>query len=171
MEQKLKYIIIVLPFSIISHFQSFCHVLSAMFSFFIALRWVVYGISTNRHVNRFRICVSQMTMGHLPVDVVIIRSFPHSWRITMFETKIILQVPHLEQELLALHEHHSSSDFLWGSCCSIFSFQCSALYITGCPIVFFLLAIVFCFLQFIASDYPFGIFRLLFSWRKVKCYR
>jgi hypothetical protein len=25
MEQKLKYIIIVLPFSIITHFQSFCH--------------------------------------------------------------------------------------------------------------------------------------------------
>jgi hypothetical protein len=37
----------------------------AVFSFFIALRWVFYCISTNRHVNRFRICVSQMTTGHL----------------------------------------------------------------------------------------------------------
>ena len=137
MEQKLKYIIIILPFSIIAHFQSFCHVLSAMFSFIIALRWVVYGISTNRHVNRFRIFVSQMTTGHLPLVVVIIRSFPHSWRITMFVTRIALQVPHLEQELLALHEHLSSSDLLWGSCCSILSFLCSVLYITGCPIIFF----------------------------------
>ena len=56
-----------------------CH-----FSLFIALRWVFYGISTNRHVNRFRIFVSQMTTGHLSLVVVIIRSFPHFWRITMF---------------------------------------------------------------------------------------
>ena len=51
--------------------------------------------------------------------------------------------------------------FEWGSCCSIFSFLCSVLYIIVRHFVVFLLIIVLSvFLQFTASDYPFDIFKL-----------
>jgi len=38
--------------------------------------------------------------------------------------------------------HEFTLGFQWGSCCSIFSFLCSVLYIVVCPFVLFVLAIV-----------------------------
>ena len=52
-----------------------------------------------------------------------------------------------------------NSQILWGSCCLIFSFLCSVLYFIVCPFVVFLVAIVLSVLRFMASDYPFGIFK------------
>ena len=50
----------------------------------------------------------------LPFVVIMIRSCPHSWLITMFVTRVTRLIPHLEQELLTLPEHlKSSSVFSW----------------------------------------------------------
>ena len=64
----------------------------------------------------------------------------------------------MEQELLTLPEHLSSSRFLWGSC---FNFLCSILQITVCTlIVLFLLHIELSAIRITAFDYPFGILKL-----------
>jgi hypothetical protein len=64
-----------------------------------------------------------------------------------------------KQELLALPEHLRSSGFNRGSCCSIFCFMCNVLYFVVCLFVFFHLVIVMS--RFTATNYPFGIFKLL----------
>ena len=56
-----------------------------------------------------------------------------------------------------------NSRILWDSCCLIFSFLCSVLYFIVCPFVVFLVVIVLSVLRFTASDYPFGIFKLLYA--------
>ena len=60
----------------------------------------------------WKISVSQMTMDIVPLVVNTSRSFPHSWHITGFVTRLT-HVPLVEQELLALPEHRSS-EFLVG---------------------------------------------------------
>jgi len=67
----------------------------------------------------------------------------------------------MEQELLTIPEHLSSLPFLWGSCCSIFSFLCSVLRTIVWPFVLFILDIVLFVLRFTASDYLLGILKLL----------
>ena len=46
------------------------------------------------------------------VVVIKIRSFPHSWLITGFLTRVTRWVPHVKQELPTLPEHLSSPRFL-----------------------------------------------------------
>jgi hypothetical protein len=53
-----------------------------------------------------------------------------------------------------------TTSFKRGSCCSIFSFLCSVLLTIVCLFLFFLFAVVFSVLQFMASDNRFGIFKL-----------
>ena len=62
-------------------------------------------------------------------------------------------------------EHLSSSPVLrGGSRFLIFSFMCNSLQIIACPFILFLLAIVLSvLLRFTASDYPFGIYKLLLA--------
>ena len=55
---------------------------------------------------------------------------------------------------------YATLDFQWGSCCSIFSFVCSVSQILICSFVVF-----YVLLQFTASDYTFGIFKL-FLWQQ-----
>lgn len=54
------------------------------------------------------------TNDHLYVQLVVIssRSFPHSWLITGFETRVARRVPIVEQELSTLSEYLSSPHFL-----------------------------------------------------------
>jgi len=66
----------------------------------------------------------------------------------------------MKQELLTIPEHLSSLPFLWGSCCSIFSFLCSVLWTIAWPFVLFILDIVLFVLRFTVSDYLFGILDL-----------
>ena len=55
--------------------------------------------------------------------------------------------------------------FNWGSCCSIFSFLCSVLWIVVCG--FFLLVIVLSALLWVTdSDYPFVILKLFFQYKQ-----
>ena len=52
------------------------------------------------------------------------RSFPHSWLITWFATRLTLPVSLVKQELPTFPEHLSSPTFWWSSRYSIFSFIC-----------------------------------------------
>ena len=79
-----------------------------------------------------------------------IHSFPHSWLITGFVTKVTLQVPLVEQELLTLLELVA---FSW------VRFAGSLLFcVMFCRSLFVLLTIVSCVVWFADSDYPFDIF-------------
>ena len=96
------------------------------------------------------------------------RSFPRSWLITGFATRLTRWVPLVEKELHTLPEHMSSSfSILRGSCYSIFSFIfmfCRSLF---CSLVLFLSAILLSVLLRLAdSDYPFGIFKLFLDHEK-----
>jgi len=55
----------------------------------------------------WNICVTN-DHGYVPLVVITFRSFPHSWLIAGFVTRLIRRVPHVEQELLTLPEHLSS---------------------------------------------------------------
>jgi hypothetical protein len=89
--------------------------------------------------------VNQTVPKIIAISVHTVNRFP-----LRFVAIVTWQMPHVEQELLSLPEHLSSSLVLVGLCCSIF--QCSVLLI----IVPFLLTIVLSVLWFTTSDYPFG---------------
>jgi hypothetical protein len=62
---------------------------------------------------------------YVPLVLNTFRSFPHSWLITRFVTRVTWRVSLVEQELLTLVEHLSSPPvFSEISCYSIFSFMC-----------------------------------------------
>ena len=64
-------------------------------------------------VDHYGICVTN-DHGYVPIVVNTSRSLPHSWLITRFVTRIKRQVPLVEQELLSLPEHMSSSPVFSG---------------------------------------------------------
>jgi hypothetical protein len=90
------------------------------------------------------------------------RSFPHSWYITGFVTRLARRVPLVEQELLTSSEHLRSPPVFSGvrvtrSLVLYVCFVDSCL--SFCP---FSLVIVLSVLRYTDSDYPFGIFKLFF---------
>ena len=116
-------------------------------------------------------------------------SFPHSWLITGFVTRVILRVPLVMQELLTLCGVRFArslvlcvmfcrslfvlfSFFVWSLCC-LFFFDLRNLITTlvssNSSCSFFLFAIVFPVLLFTESDYPFGIFKLLLFYCLICC--
>ena len=116
----------------------------------------LYVLESRRHT--WQICVTN-DHGYVPLVVNISRSFPHSWLITGFVTRLTRRVPLVEQELLTLPEHMSSPPIF------------SAVHVTRSLVficmfcrslfVLFLLAIVlFVLLRYTDSDYLFGIFKL-----------
>ena len=64
-------------------------------------------------VDRYGISVSQMTI-YVPLVINISRSFPHSWHITGFVSRLTRRVPLVEQELLTLPVHLSSPPIFSG---------------------------------------------------------
>jgi hypothetical protein len=75
----------------------------------------------------------------------------------------VARVTHVEQDLLTITEHTSSSPILVGSCfCVVF---CKSLFVL---FFFFHLVNILSLLRFTASDYPFGIFKP-FLWKHVVC--
>jgi hypothetical protein len=105
----------------------------------------------------WNICVTN-DHGYFPLVVNTFRSFPHSRLITGFVTRLTRQVPLVEQELLTLQEHLSSSPDFSGVRVTQYLY---VLWIIVCPFVFFLLAIVLAvLLRHMHYDYPFGIFKL-----------
>ena len=87
--------------------------------------------------------------GYIPLVVNTSRSFPYSWCITGFVTRLTRRVLLMEQELFTLPEHLSLPQ--------VFSvFMCMF-----CRSLFVFLAIVLSvLLRYTDSDNPFGIFKL-----------
>ena len=117
---------------------------------FTWLRWSSWNICVSNH------------HGYVPLDVNTFRSFPHSWLIIGFVSRVTRRVQLVEQKLVFLAEYLNSPPVLVGSVLySIFSFMCNVLLIVVCHFVPFLLVIVvFVLLRFTDSDYHFGIFKL-----------
>ena len=112
-------------------------------------------------INRYGIAVSQMTTDMFRLFVIAIRSFPHSYHITGFVTRVTRPVPLVEQELLTLQEHMSSPTVFSEVRVARSSVFCVVFYVIACHFVLFFLVIVFSVLLRIkASGYPLGIFKL-----------
>jgi hypothetical protein len=104
------------------------------------------------------ICVTN-DHGYVPLVVNTSRSFPHSWLVTVFVTKLTWRVPLVDQELPTLPEHLSSPRLLVGSCYSIFSLMCMFWGLLFVLLCFFFWSLCCLFTD---SDYLFGIFKLVF---------
>jgi hypothetical protein len=99
---------------------------------------------------------------YLPFDVITIWLFPPSWLITGFVTRVTRQVALVEQDLFT---HPDNLSLPW------FLVWFVLLNILFSLFVLFLLAILLHVLRFMASDYPFRIFRLFWipnEWKKEK---
>jgi len=72
----------------------------------------------------------------------------------------------LEHSKCVLNKYFTP-DLKWCSCCSTFTFLCNDLSAIVCLFVLFLLAIVLSDPLFMASDYPFGIFKLFLHCYKI----
>jgi len=112
-------------------------------------------------------------------------SFPHSWLITGFVTRVIRRVPLVMQELLTLWKIwvHSWLFVVFVLLCPFFLFRLVIVLsvflrftesdyhfgIFKLFLSFFLFAIVFPVFLFTESDYPFGIFKLLLFYCLICC--
>ena len=93
-----------------------------------------------------------MSEPPLPLVVSTSRSFPHSWLITGFVTRVKRRVPLVEQELLTLPEYLSSSQVLSG----VRVVRSLVFCVVFCRSLFIILAIgLSALLRFTDSDYPF----------------
>jgi hypothetical protein len=72
-----------------------------------AMKIQLYQWMSHCLVDRYRISVTN-DHGYVPPVVNTFRSFPHSWLITGFVTRLTRRVSLVEQELLTLREHLSS---------------------------------------------------------------
>ena len=102
---------------------------------------------------------------YAPFVIDISRSFPHSWLITGFVTRVPRRVPLVVQELLNLTEHLRSPPVFSG----VRVTRSLVLYVcfVDCCLsfcTFFLLAIVLSVLRYTDSEYRFGIFKLFLSY-------
>ena len=99
---------------------------------------------------------------YVPLVVNTSRSFPHSYLITGFGTRVKRQVPLMKQELLVLPKHLSSPKVFSGvPVARSFVFCVATLVFCRlfvCPF-YFVLSVA----QFTDSDYPFGIFKLFLA--------
>jgi hypothetical protein len=81
------------------------------------------------------------------------RSFPRSWLVTEFVTRLTRRVSLAEQELLTFPEHLSSPRFLVGFVLLDLLLYMYVMLIVICPFVLFLLAIVLYLLRYTDSVY------------------
>jgi len=84
----------------------------------------------------WNICVTN-DHGYVPLVLNTSRSFPHSWLITGFLTRLTRRVSLVEQELLTLPVHLSSPPVLVGFALLDVEFYMNVLYIVVCPFVLF----------------------------------
>ena len=106
----------------------------------------------------WNICVTN-NHRYVPLIVNTSRSFPHSWFITGFVTRLTRRVSLVEQELLTLPEHLSSPLVFSGLRVTQSLVLCVCFVDLFFPFVLFLLASVLSVLLWHTdSNYPFGIF-------------
>ena len=112
----------------------------------------------------WNICVTN-NHRYVPLIVNTSRSFPHSWFITRFVTRLTRRVSLVEQELPTLPEHLSSPSDFSGLRVTQSLVLCVCFVDLVCPFVLFLLAIVLSvLLWYTDSNYPFGTFNLFLHW-------
>ena len=89
------------------------------------------------------------------------RSFPHSWLITGFVTRLTRRVPLVEHKLLTLQENLNSLQGFSGICVARSLVLCVC-FVDRCLLFVFVLSVIVLsvLLWFTESDYPFGIFKL-----------
>ena len=108
----------------------------------------------------WNICVPN-DHGYVPLVVNTSRSFPHSFLITGFVTRLTRQVALVEQELLTLPEHLSSPQDFSGVrvAWSLVLYVCLVdRCLSFC--LFSLVIVLSVLLRYTDSDYPFGIVKL-----------
>ena len=100
--------------------------------------------------------------GYVPLVVKTSQSFPHSWLITGFVTRLTRRVPLVEQERFTLPKHLSSPPIFSGVRVTRSLVLCVCFVDRCLSVCTFLLTIVLSvLLQYTDSDYPFGIFSLV----------
>ena len=110
----------------------------------------------------WNICVTN-DHRYVPLVVSTSRSFPHSWPITWFVTRVTRWVPLVEQVLLTLPGDMSSPPGFSGVrvTWSLVVYVCFVYRCLSFSTFFFFLAIVLSVLpRYTDYDYPFGIFKL-----------
>ena len=90
------------------------------------------------------------------------RSFPHSWLITGFVTRVARRMSLVEQEPLTLQEHLSSPPVFSGVRVTRSLVFCVMFFRS--LFVLFLSAVMLSVLRFMDSDCPFGIFKLFLNY-------
>ena len=122
---------------------------------------------TNKICKKYSWCEIPLTndLGCVPFVKIAIRSFPRSKLITGSVTRVTQKMPYVEQALITVPEHQSSSTLISegrvaGSLvfCAVF---CISLFV-----LFLLVIVLSVLLQFTASNYPFGIFKLFLGFKK-----
>ena len=103
----------------------------------------------------------QMTTDVFRV-IITVQSFPHSWLITGFVTRVTLRTSLVEQKLLTLPKHLSSPPVFSGIRVTR-SLVLSVMFCRSLFVLFLLAIVLSVFLLFTDSDYPFGIFKLFLN--------
>ena len=109
------------------------------------------------------VCVTN-DHGYVSLFVFTIRYFPHSWLVTWFVIRVTWRVP----QLLKLAEHLSSPPGFIGVHVPRFLIFC-VMYCRSLFVSFLLAIVLSVILRFKASDYPFGIFKVLLHVNVISC--
>jgi hypothetical protein len=90
---------------------------------------------------------------YVPLAVNTFQSFPHSWYIIEFVTRVTRQVPLLDEELLTVLEH-----LVLSGVCVTRSLVLCVMFCRYLFVLFLLTIVLSVLLWFMDSNYPFGIF-------------
>jgi hypothetical protein len=105
----------------------------------------------SRHHDRYGTCITD-DHGNHPLVVNTFRSFPHSWLVTGFVTRVTRRVPLVEQEVLTIPQHLSSPPVFIGVRVTRSLVLCVMFYRSLFALS--LLTIVLSVLRFTNFDYP-----------------
>jgi hypothetical protein len=134
-----------------------------------------YWLSWSHHFENFTVAIIfkryriSVTNDHRYVQfvLIIIWPYPNSWLIIEFETRVTLQVPLVEQELLTFPEHLCSLLIFSGVRFSVaqslvfYVVFCRSLFI--CLVLFSFAIMLSVFRRFTASVYSFCIFKIFLT--------
>jgi hypothetical protein len=97
--------------------------------------------------------------GYVTLVVSTSLSFPHSWPVTGFVTRLTQRMPLVEQELLLLPGNHKSPPIISEVSVTRSLVLCIMFYRSLFVLLFFFLCIFRHFFRFTESDYPFGVIK------------
>jgi hypothetical protein len=127
----------------------------------MSLRWIIYNSKLYVVITSLQYCINVVNLFRYLKSI---SPFLHLWLITWFVTKIYSTGATIEADTA---DYSGASQFIrgvwWDSCSSIFCFLCTVWSIIVYAFASFrwdvILSVI---LRFMASDYPFSIFKLLF---------